>query len=196
MACPKCNGEVIIEGKIYNQVDYINPQAYFRPTNAPFYAMLSSNARVENLFSACMLCGLIWSSLNKDDLKQFWPNVDPGRQEVTIILRKIAVLFVLLFIPLWANASDEKGWYPFMQNRGWYPTEGQSSSTGSAADAGNSAMQPTPQPAANSTQSVINPSSQINNQQAQSSSFTNPSQSTMNTSPQSNNQQAQSSFFK
>lgn len=70
MTCPQCNGEVIIEGKIYNQIDYFNPPAYFRPTNAPFYAILNSNIKFPNDFFACSLCGFIWSKLDSKALKQ------------------------------------------------------------------------------------------------------------------------------
>jgi len=62
-----------------------------------------------------------------------------------MMLRKIAVIVMLLSIPLAAHAADEKSWYPFMQNKGWYPTEGQAGSTNTTADAGNSVVQPTTQ---------------------------------------------------
>lgn len=68
MACPQCNGEIILEGRIYNQVDYINPPAYFRPIDSPFYAILNSNIKLQNTFFACSLCGLIWA---KTDAKTF-----------------------------------------------------------------------------------------------------------------------------
>jgi len=70
MACPQCNGEVIIEGKVYNQIDYFNPPAYFRSTKAPFYAILNSNIKFPNIFFACSLCGFIWSKLDSKALKQ------------------------------------------------------------------------------------------------------------------------------
>jgi hypothetical protein len=70
MTCPHCNGEVIVEGKIYNQVDYFNPPAYFRPTNSPFYAILGSNIKLQNSFFACTLCGFVWSSIDKDALQK------------------------------------------------------------------------------------------------------------------------------
>lgn len=70
MACPQCNGEVIVEGKIYNQIDYFNPPAYFRPMYAPFYKILSSNIKFPNIFSACSLCGFIWSKLDAEAFKQ------------------------------------------------------------------------------------------------------------------------------
>ena len=70
MGCPRCNGELIVEGKIYNQVDYMNPPAYFRPTDAPFYAILGSNIRLQNIFFACSLCGFMWSKIDEKLLQQ------------------------------------------------------------------------------------------------------------------------------
>lgn len=63
MVCPECKGEVIIEGKIYNQVDYINPPVYFRPTNSPFYAILNSNVKFKNSFFVCSSCGFLWTKI-------------------------------------------------------------------------------------------------------------------------------------
>ena len=85
------------------------------------------------------------------------------------MLRKIAILFVLLSIPLCANASDGKGWYPFMQNKGWYPWQGQSGSSGSTETKEEPLVQPTTQnSSSNSTQPMTNTSSQSGNQQTQS----------------------------
>ena len=85
--------------------------------------------------------------------------------------RKIAVLLILLFIPLSANASDEKGWYSFLENKGWYGWEGQSSSASSTGETEKPLVQPTTQPATSSTQSTMNTSSQTGNQPTQSSWF-------------------------
>ena len=71
MECPQCKGEVIIEGKIYNQIDYFNPPTYFRPTSAPFYKILNSNIKLQNVFFACSLCGHIWSKIDIEALKLF-----------------------------------------------------------------------------------------------------------------------------
>ena len=75
-------------------------------------------------------------------------------------------------MPLRANASDEKSWYPFLQNKGWYPTEGQSGSTGSTTDTGNSMVQQTTQPSGGSfVPTNTNTSSQGNTQPGKSSWF-------------------------
>ncbi len=89
--------------------------------------------------------------------------------------RKIAVLLIFLSIPLRAHASDERGWYPFLENKGWYAWEGQSSSTGETEKP---LIQSMTQPAANSTQPTMNTSSQ------------------MNMSSQTGNQPAQSNWYK
>jgi len=85
---------------------------------------------------------------------------------------KIAILLILLSVPLNANASDEKGWYPFLQNKGWYGWEGQSSSTSSGGastgDKEQPLVQPTTQPGSGQAQSTGNTQSQTGNQQMQS----------------------------
>ena len=70
MRCPQCDSEVIMEGKIYNQVDYINPPAYFRPSNLKFYEMFKSNFRIHNIFFVCSLCGFLWSRIDKRELER------------------------------------------------------------------------------------------------------------------------------
>ena len=89
--------------------------------------------------------------------------------------RKIAILLILLVIPfisLRANASDEKGWYPFMENKGWYGWGGQSGSASSTGDKDQPLVQPTTQPTSSSasTQPMTNTPSQTGQQQ-QSSFF-------------------------
>ena len=43
--CPQCKAQVTLTGKIYTQIDYINPPAYFRPSSLPFYAVFKSNVQ-------------------------------------------------------------------------------------------------------------------------------------------------------
>jgi len=69
--CPHCHAEGVIEGKIYNQVDYVNPPAYFRPNNVPFFSILTSNVSLANSFSACSFCGHIWSKIDNQKLQRF-----------------------------------------------------------------------------------------------------------------------------
>lgn len=72
--CPQCNTEAIIEGKIYNLIDYVNPPAYFRPTKAPFYAIFNTNVNLQNKFFACSFCGFIWAKLDTQSLQQILRN--------------------------------------------------------------------------------------------------------------------------
>ena len=69
IACPQCHGEATVEGKIYNQIDYINPAAYFRPSSVPFYAILKTNVQLPNIFFACSFCGFLWSKINSQELQ-------------------------------------------------------------------------------------------------------------------------------
>ena len=66
--CPNCQGESIIAGKIYNQTDYVNPSAYFKPASVPFYSIFK-NVPFENKFSACQFCGTVWSKLDNQQLQ-------------------------------------------------------------------------------------------------------------------------------
>ncbi len=68
--CPKCHAEGIIQGKVYNQIDYVNPPAFFRANSVPFYAMFVKSIPLDNNFYACSFCGLMWSKLNNQLLQQ------------------------------------------------------------------------------------------------------------------------------
>ena len=69
--CPQCHGVSTLEGKVYNQVDYVNPPAFFRPSNFPFYAIFSTNVEMENSFWACSSCGFMWSKVDSQQLQRF-----------------------------------------------------------------------------------------------------------------------------
>ena len=69
--CPQCHSDTAIEGKIYNQIDYVNPPAYFRPNNLPLLVILKSNIPIQqNSFLACSSCGALWSKLDNQHLQQ------------------------------------------------------------------------------------------------------------------------------
>ena len=68
--CPNCQREAVIAGKVYNQIDYVNPPVYFKPANIPFYAIFSC-VQFENKFSACTFCGTVWSKLDNGQLQNF-----------------------------------------------------------------------------------------------------------------------------
>jgi hypothetical protein len=69
----------------------------------------------------------------------------------------IFLIAVSLLVAVNAYTSEEKGWYPFLNNRGWYPDTGQSGSNFNAEPSAtptsanlisgqNSQAQPTPAP--------------------------------------------------
>ena len=72
---------VVHEGKIiargHNQIDYINPPAYFRPSSLPFYAVFKSNVQFQNNFYACSFCGLIWTIADNQELQQIGASREP-----------------------------------------------------------------------------------------------------------------------
>ncbi len=71
--CPQCHGEAIAEGKIYNLIDHVNPPAYFRPEGLPFFAIIGTNVRMENVFFACSFCGFVWSKIDTQELQRLVP---------------------------------------------------------------------------------------------------------------------------
>jgi hypothetical protein len=72
--CPHCRSKAAVEGKIYNQIDYINPPAYFRPSSLPFYAIFNTNIQLLNSFFACSVCGFVWSKINNQELQRTMAN--------------------------------------------------------------------------------------------------------------------------
>ena len=66
--CPNCKSDKIVEGKIFNQPDYVAPRAYFRPAGLRAFALLGVNIRIENRFFACSGCGFMWAKLNSSQM--------------------------------------------------------------------------------------------------------------------------------
>jgi len=65
MNCPKCNSEKTIKGKVFNQVDYVSPEAFFRPKELKHFALFGIHTRInKNDFSACIQCGHIWADVD------------------------------------------------------------------------------------------------------------------------------------
>ncbi|MCM8787891.1 MAG: hypothetical protein NC935_07585 [Candidatus Omnitrophica bacterium] len=62
--CPQCSSHQVVEGKIYNQIDYVAPRAYFRPGGLKPFSFLGVNVRLENRFFACINCGFLWSKID------------------------------------------------------------------------------------------------------------------------------------
>ena len=69
--CPQCHARGALVGKIYNQVDYVNPSAHFRPDGVPLFAILTSNVALTNKFFACSFCGFLWSKIDNQKLQRF-----------------------------------------------------------------------------------------------------------------------------
>lgn len=69
MKCPGCGSEKIIKGRIFNQPDYVSPQAFFRPKELKPFSLFGINIRVKkNKFAACGECGLVWSTIDTGEL--------------------------------------------------------------------------------------------------------------------------------
>lgn len=69
IGCPQCKSGNVIEGKIFNQADYVAPRACFRPGGLPFFASLVTNVWMENKFFACSVCGFIWAKADEKKLR-------------------------------------------------------------------------------------------------------------------------------
>jgi len=71
MKCPSCGSEKIIKGRIFNQTDYIFPQAFFRPKELKPFSLFGINIRVKkNNFAACGECRLVWSAVDTKELTE------------------------------------------------------------------------------------------------------------------------------
>jgi len=85
MKCPVCGSEKIIKGRIFNQTDYISPQAFFRPKELKPFSLFGINVRVKkNNFAACGECGLVWSKVNIEELTKVVTK--SGRKNIKEIL--------------------------------------------------------------------------------------------------------------
>ena len=85
MNCPRCNSEKIIKGRVFNQTDYISPQAFFRPKELKPFSLFGINVRLKkNNFAACGECGLIWSVVDTDELTKVVTK--SGRKNIKDIL--------------------------------------------------------------------------------------------------------------
>jgi len=62
--CLQCKNDMVVEGIILNQPDYVAPKAYFRPKGLPFYAVFGTNVPMENTFYSCKFCGFLWSKID------------------------------------------------------------------------------------------------------------------------------------
>ncbi|MFA4982178.1 MAG: hypothetical protein WC592_06915 [Candidatus Omnitrophota bacterium] len=92
-----------------------------------------------------------------------------------MLLRKAAVLLALLFFASGSDASDGKDWYPFLENKGWYSSQGGSGASSSATtpskSSDGSAAQPTTQSTFTSPMTATNTTNQPDGQQKKSDWF-------------------------
>lgn len=85
MKCPSCGSEKIIKGRIFNQADYVSPEAFFRPKELKPFSLFGINIRIKkNDFSACGECGLVWSVIDADELTKVVAK--SGRKNIKEIL--------------------------------------------------------------------------------------------------------------
>jgi hypothetical protein len=70
MKCCKCNRERVAQGRIFNQIDYVAPAAYFRPEGLRPFAILDVNIRIKNVFFSCVDCGFMWAELEPEKLRK------------------------------------------------------------------------------------------------------------------------------
>jgi len=91
IVCPQCKSGSIVEGKIFNQADYVEPKACFRPNGLPFFAFLGTNVWMENKFFACSVCGAIWAQAPREKLKEILSRVaaNYAQKKVTLDNTKI-----------------------------------------------------------------------------------------------------------
>ena len=69
MKCVQCNSKKVLKGRIFNQVDYVSPEAFFRPKELKPFSLFGINIRVKkNDFSACAECGFVWATINIPEL--------------------------------------------------------------------------------------------------------------------------------
>ena len=85
MECPRCGSEKIVKGRIFNQTDYVSPQAFFRPKGLKPFSLFGINVRVKrNKFAACGKCGLVWAGIDTEELTKVV--AESGRKNIKKIL--------------------------------------------------------------------------------------------------------------
>ena len=70
MKCIKCQSEKNVSGRIFNQIDYVAPAAYYRPNGLRPFALMDVNIRIKNIFYSCCECGCIWAELDNEKLNK------------------------------------------------------------------------------------------------------------------------------
>ncbi|MBN3040606.1 MAG: hypothetical protein JW867_05720 [Candidatus Omnitrophica bacterium] len=70
MKCCQCGSEKIAQGRVFNQLDYVAPAAYFRPNGLRPFAVFDINIRIKNIFNGCLNCGFMWAEVDPEKLKK------------------------------------------------------------------------------------------------------------------------------
>ena len=66
--CPACGGERTSSGQYLGQTDYGLLGHVFRPHGLKPITLTGSDVPVGSTFNACLDCGLLWTSIDKDKL--------------------------------------------------------------------------------------------------------------------------------
>lgn len=73
--CVKCGSENTVEGRVFNQPDYVSPQAFFRPRELKPFALFGIHIRIKkNKFCSCIDCGCLWTRIDSGALKKVIKN--------------------------------------------------------------------------------------------------------------------------
>ncbi len=69
--CPQCGSEKTIRGRVFNQPDYVAPEAFFRPRDLKPFCLFGINVRIKkNDFCGCGECGCVWSEIDPEQLEK------------------------------------------------------------------------------------------------------------------------------
>ena len=69
--CQACGSEKIVRGRVYNQNDYVAPEAYFRPRELKPFSLFGINVRIKkNNFYGCANCGFVWTQIGAKQLQK------------------------------------------------------------------------------------------------------------------------------
>jgi hypothetical protein len=68
--CPKCGSAKVFEGRHFNAISGGGLQ-YFRPKGLKLITLSGADVPIRNsTFTACLECGMLWSSIKPEDLKK------------------------------------------------------------------------------------------------------------------------------
>ena len=67
--CPNCNSRQVAPGGIHYPDGKMTPGSQFRPDGLKFFTLRSTCVSTTTKFHACKSCGLLWSTVNPEELK-------------------------------------------------------------------------------------------------------------------------------